>query len=126
MRATGSRLVTAALISFSWPTAAHADEKQPERTQLAKLGKAATAVVEVDEGNGHGYGYAFCIHESGLFVTNEHVVHPPGRLPGRPATANGKITLVVSPGQKDEKSYTARVARADKQLDLAFASRRRQ
>jgi S1-C subfamily serine protease len=107
------------------------------RTQIAKKGKAATGLVEVKGGLPQfplvAYGSAFCIHPSGLFLTNEHVVHPrgmpvmrPGAVPGLEGMApNGpdagpEITLVLNPGQKIEKSYRARVVRSDKDLDLAL------
>jgi S1-C subfamily serine protease len=38
---------------------------------------------------------------------------------GQPG-ADSKITLVVDPGQKNEKSYSARVVRKDRDLDLAL------
>ena len=41
------------------------------KEDLLPLGKAATALVEV---NRSSYGSAFCIHPSGLFITNNHVV----------------------------------------------------
>src|SRR5262249_43711107 len=63
---------------------------------------------------------AFCVHRSGLFVTNEHVIHPPGNFPGDPGAARGPITLVVNPGEKNERSYGARVVRVAKDLDLAL------
>src|SRR6516165_4019689 len=68
--------IVASLLSLLWTSWSAADEPLA-RTQLAKLGKAATALVEVKAGPAQGlhqgYGSAFCIHPSGLFVTNEHV-----------------------------------------------------
>jgi hypothetical protein len=94
------------------------------RTQLAKLGKAATGLVEVKGGPARGlrqaHGSAFCIHRSGLFVTNEHVVYPRGPFPGHQPGAHGEIGLVLNPGEKTQKPYAARVIRTDKQLDLAL------
>jgi S1-C subfamily serine protease/ubiquitin-protein ligase len=75
------------------------------RAQLAKRAKAATALVDV-KGRG-GSGSAFCIHPSGLFVSTAHAVQ-------------GEFTLVLSPGQKAEKSYPARVLRTDNDQDLAL------
>jgi S1-C subfamily serine protease len=101
-----------------------AAEGQLARTQLAKLGKVATALVEVKagptQGLRQGYGSAFCIHRSGLFVTNEHVVYPPGPVLGHQPGARGEVTLVLNPGEKTQKSYAAQVIRTDKQLDLAL------
>ena len=76
------------------------------RAQIAKLGKAATALVEA--GN-NAQGTAFCIHPAGFFVTNEHVVRQ-----------SVNPTLVLNPGQKNEKVMPARVVRADEALDLAL------
>ncbi len=97
------------------------------RGQLAKLGLASTALVET-KGNGmmgpfapQGGGSAFCIHTSGLFLTNEHVVHPPSQFPGQQHAALREVTLILHPGDKrKEKSYPARVIRTDPQLDLAL------
>jgi hypothetical protein len=80
------------------------------RVQIARLGKPATALVEVRGRDGMNYGSAFCIHASGLFVTNHHVTD--GAL--------GDIILVLNSGQKSQKSYPARVIRSDKQRDLAL------
>jgi len=74
------------------------------RVEIARIGKAATALVEI---KGRGYGSAFCIHPSGLFITNDHV-------------AQGDLCIILKPGSKDEKVYKARVVRSDKDLDLAL------
>jgi S1-C subfamily serine protease len=114
--------VVAALVALTGASVRAADE-QFTPTQLARLGKAATALVEVKAGPGQfrqGYGSAFCIHASGLFVTNEHVVNPSGPGIGSQPGTGAQINLVLNPGEKTEKSYTARVVRTDKQLDLAL------
>jgi S1-C subfamily serine protease len=77
------------------------------RVQLARLGKAATAFVEVKAARGQGAGSAFCIHSDGWFLTNAHV-------------AQGDVTLVLNPTLKTPKSYPARVVRSDAELDLAL------
>jgi tRNA A-37 threonylcarbamoyl transferase component Bud32 len=77
------------------------------RVQLARLGKAATAFVEVKAARGQGSGSAFCIRPDGWFLTNAHV-------------AQGEITLVLNPTLKSQKSYPARVVRSDAELDLAL------
>jgi Trypsin-like peptidase domain len=101
-----------------------ADEPPRARTQLAKLGKAATALVELGDGRGpgvaQGHGSAFCIHDSGLFVTAEHVIHPPSPFPGNQPIGDSPITLILNPGQVSQKACAARVLRADKELDLAL------
>jgi hypothetical protein len=115
--------IVASLLSLLWTSWSAADEPLA-RTQLAKLGKAATALVEVKagpaQGLGQGYGSAFCIHRSGLFLTNEHVVNPPGVFPGRLPSARGEVTVILNPGEKTQKSYAAKVIRTEKQLDLAL------
>jgi hypothetical protein len=77
------------------------------RVQIARIGKAATALVEVKAARGQGFGSAFCIHPDGWFVTNAHV-------------AQGEIKLVLNPSLKTEKVYAARVVRSDTELDLAL------
>jgi hypothetical protein len=77
------------------------------RAQVAKAGKAATVLVK---GKLRGaQGSAFCIHPSGIFLTNEHVV---GQETG--------LTLVLHPGSIKAKVFSAKVLRADKGLDLAL------
>jgi hypothetical protein len=106
-------LALLALVPGSIPAA----DDSSWRVEVGKAGKAATALVEVKARNSSGS--AFCIHPSGLFLTNTHVVQainfPPNmRLP--PAD----IRLVLNPGQKTEKAYTARVIRSDRDQDLAL------
>jgi hypothetical protein len=99
-------------VLFAMAASVLAADEGLSRGQLAKLGKAATALVQTKAGGAseRDLGSAFCIHASGLFLTNEHVIH-----------ALGEVTLVLNPGdKKTEKQYTARVVRADKQLDLAL------
>ena len=43
----------------------------PSQAEIAKLGKASTALVDMKP----RYATAFCIHPSGLFVTNDHGRH---------------------------------------------------
>jgi hypothetical protein len=87
-----------------------AADQDLSRAQLAKIGKRATALIEVRLPGGFGYGSAFCIHPSGLFLTNYHVTE----------RAQGDITLVLNSGLKTEKAYPARVVRSYKDLDLAL------
>src|SRR5262249_31310079 len=79
------------------------------RQEVARLGKAATAYVHVKLAAGTASGSAFCVHPSGLFVTNQHVIDG--------ATA---VTLVLNPGRKDQKVYAAEVRYADAEADLAL------
>jgi S1-C subfamily serine protease len=82
------------------------------RVQLGKLGKASTALVEVQVGFAKGHGSAFCVHPAGMFVTNEHVV--------RAAGPSGTVLLVLNPAQKTQKPVKARVVRLDRAQDLAL------
>jgi S1-C subfamily serine protease len=78
------------------------------RAEIGKLGKAVTAYVEVP---GRGSGTAFCVHRSGLFVTNDHVVR------GQEAAG---IKVVIDSGLKTQRVLPATVVRAEKDADLAL------
>ena len=82
-------------------------DEQLTRVQIARAGKAATALVEVRTARGDGYATAFCIHPAGWFLTNAHV-------------AQRDLNLILNPSLKTEKSYSARVIRSDQDLDLAL------
>ena len=97
----------AALAVFS--SASRPDEGKLTAVQLARLGKAATALVECDIPRGKKHGSAFCIHSSGLFVTNAHVV--------RDASA---VRLVLNPSLKTQRIAKAVVVRVDAASDLAL------
>ncbi len=66
-------------------------QKPLSRVDIARIGKAATALVEVKAP--HGFGSAFCIHPSGLFLTNAHVT-------------KGDVTLILNPSLKTERTRT--------------------
>ncbi|MDY3552419.1 serine protease [Gemmata sp. JC717] len=102
--AAGAALLAGMLLSAA-PVAGRADK--PSRVEIAKRGKAATAFVDVP---GRGTGTAFCIHPSGLFVTNEHVVRG----------VAGEVTLVLNPSLDTQRVLQAKVVRADKGTDLAL------
>src|SRR5437868_13813624 len=106
MSARLQRTFASALVLTALAAPAVADET--DRIKLSKLGKAATALVE----HKPHYGSAFCIHSSGLFVTNEHVV--------RSAGENGTVNLVLDPGMKSERVLRGKVVRTDTDLDLAL------
>src|SRR5262249_993365 len=61
-----------------------AGDEPLSRVELGKIGKAATALVEVQARR--SYGSAFCVHSSGVFLTNAHVVQ------------GGEVTLILDPG----------------------------
>jgi hypothetical protein len=79
---------------------------KPTKAEIAKLGKAATAYLDVA---GRGTGTAFCIHSSGLFVTNEHVVR-----------GQDTAKVVIDAGLKSQRVLSASVIRVDKEADLAL------
>jgi S1-C subfamily serine protease len=71
--------------------------------------ETATALVVVNTEFGPGFGSAFCIDGSGLFATDAHVVLP----------MEGRIQLVIHPGEKDQQVVNAHVVGADSSTDLA-------
>ena len=85
-----------------------AAEEKPTRVEIGKRAKAATAFVDAP---GRGTGTAFCVHASGLFVTNEHVVRGADR---------GEVTLVLDPALDTQRVFKAKVVRTDKDADLAL------
>ncbi len=97
--------LTAFLSPISLPCA-HAEK--PTKVDFVKLGKQATALVEVKN---RGTGSAFCVHPSGLFITNQHVIGN---------SENPEINLVLNPSLKDQRILKAKVVRLNKDLDLAL------
>ncbi len=88
--------------------ASSARADKPTKAKIAKIGKAATAFIEVA---GRRSGTAFCVHSSGLFVTNEHVVR---------GKEKEQIKVVVNASLKTQRVFQANVVRMDKALDLAL------
>jgi hypothetical protein len=82
-----------------------AGDEPLSRVEVAKIGKAGTALVEIKDRR--AYGAAFCIHPAGLFLTNEHV-------------AQGNVTVILNPGLSEEKVCKAKVVRSDREMDLAL------
>src|SRR5262245_54003539 len=101
-------LVWAALLL---PTLVHAGDKDGDltRAEVARRGKAATALVEVPRGRDKVHGSAFCVHPSGLFITNEHVVR-----------GAAEVSLVLDPALKTQKVVKAKPVRTDAVRDLAL------
>jgi hypothetical protein len=90
------------------PLSAAADEPPDlPRGEIAKRGKEATAFLEAGPGRS---ATAFCVHPSGLFVTNDHVIQ----------NQSGSLKLVVNSGTLDQKVLSAKVVRRDKEADLAL------
>jgi S1-C subfamily serine protease len=94
------------------PVAAEGDLS---REELVKLGKPATALVECTYTRGRAHGSAFCVHPSGLFATNAHVVTPPAPGLGEPS-----IALVLNPSLGTQRVLPAKLVRVDKDKDLAL------
>ncbi len=102
-------LLTGMFAHCSVPATGRDDKDKVPKVEIAKRGKAATAFVEISPKG--GAGTAFCVHPSGLFVTNEHVV----RLAG-----DDFVTLVLNPSLDAQKILKAKVIRIDKAADLAL------
>ena len=115
---TSARFASALVIVLAALAHSVAADEGLSRVKLSKIGKPATALVEIKARG--SYGSAFCIHPSGLFLTNEHVIQPPGMFAPNVRVPPVEITLILNPGLKTEKSYPARVVRTDKELDLAL------
>jgi hypothetical protein len=96
----GALLVLLAL--FSMPAAA---AEPLTKAEIARIGKAATVFVKTARGSGSG----FCVHSSGVLITNEHVVR-----------GEKEVKVVFDAGLKEQQVFTARVARSDKERDLAL------
>lgn len=108
MRSRFSTACWFALISVLLCIPIGAQAANLSKIEIGKLGKAATAFVERPDG---ASGTAFCIHPSGLFVTNEHVVR---------SAEQGELTLVLDPTLKTQRVLRAKVVRTDKERDLAL------
>ncbi|HLK57818.1 MAG TPA: serine protease [Chthonomonadaceae bacterium] len=78
--------------------------------EVVARGKKATALVEIE--GGRGYGTAFCIDAAGFFVTSQHILSTP--------EGDNHLTLILNPGEKDQKKRPARVLRQDRNADLAL------
>jgi hypothetical protein len=80
-----------------------------DKKDIAQAGKSATAFVEVKTARGIAYGSAFCVHKSGFFITNQHVI------------ANAQeVKLAINSGEKTEQVLIAKVVRTDPEVDLAL------
>jgi len=94
------------MFAFALPGVIGADK--PTKAEIAKHGKAATAFVETPS---RSTGTAFCVHPSGLFITNEHVIR---------GSEKAEITLVLNPALETQRTLKAKVVRIDKDTDLAL------
>ena len=98
-------VLSVGLLALAFPASA---QEKPTKVEIGKRGKAATAFVDVPR---RGTGTAFCVHPSGLFITNEHVVR---------GAEKEEITLVLNPAVENQRVLKAKVVRMDKALDLAL------
>lgn len=103
------RGVTVALLLVACLAAPAPGEEKLTVVHIGRIGKAATALVECDRGGGKAHGSAFCIHASGLFVTNRHVV-----------AGSTAVRLVLDPALKTQRIVKAEVIRTDPETDLAL------
>jgi S1-C subfamily serine protease len=105
-----ARCVSALIVATVLLAPARAAEEGLTKADLAKLGKAATVLVENKARKAQGS--AFCIHASGFFLTNQHVV-----ASAEPGEA---LSIILDPGLKTQKIVAADVVRSDKDRDLAL------
>jgi hypothetical protein len=98
-----------ALVALS--SSARADDR-PARTEIARRAKSATALLQY----GTSSATAFCVHPSGLFVTNDHALRDQAAMMGVNATPK----LVLDSNLKSQKIIDAKIIRRDKDLDLAL------
>src|SRR5262245_14180422 len=95
------------------PAAIAEEPRLLTKAEVVKRAKPAVAfvVAEVDMRGraAAAQGSAFCVHPSGLFVTNAHVVKD-----------STEIELVLNPSQKNEKVFKATVVRRGEKDDLAL------
>lgn len=100
------------------PTACADDAIPPE---VLNQIKAATVFVKVRAGSIGGTGSGFLIQvdgDTGLLVTNEHVIAPPNPKKNE-KTGPAKVEVVFNSGRKTEVVYPAEVLAADEERDLA-------
>ncbi len=92
-------------------TFASAADEPPDlpSSEIVKRGRDATAFVEAGPGRSAS---AFCVHPSGLFITNNHVIQ--GHA--------SNIKLVVNSGTLEQKVLDAKLIRRDREADLALLS----
>ncbi len=88
---------------------ASAADEPLSRSEITKRAKGATALLQTQPGS----ATAFCVHASGLFVTNQHAVRAQGS--GAPT-----VKLVLDAGLRTQKVLNGEVVRVDKELDLAL------
>lgn len=95
------------LLVLAIPCLAKAEDPKLSRAEIARWGMAATALVDVKR---HGTGSTFCVHPSGLFITNHHVI----------GADDAQVSLVLNSGVADLKVLAAKVVRSNQARDLAL------
>jgi len=96
---------TCFVLAGGLPVAAQNPAPAGGMPQIVASGKKATALVDTEDGSGS----AFCIHASGIFATNAHVVE-----------YYQKARLVLNPDEPTQRIVTARVSHIDAEIDLAL------
>ncbi len=84
------------------------DSPDLPQAEIARRGKEATAFLELNTGRS---ATAFCVHPSGLFVTNNHVFQQ---------AEPGAIQLVLNAGTLEQRVFKANIIRRDKEADLVL------
>lgn len=102
-----TRLSLAVLvIFFLGGSAAWSDT--PDKIEIGRQAKSATVYIEIA---GRRSGTGFCIHPSGLLVTNDHVIR---------GARDTEITVVFDPALPTQRVLPASVLRVDAETDLAL------
>jgi hypothetical protein len=104
-RPLGRTVLSLGLLVLAFPASA---QEKLTKVEIGKRGKAATAFLAVPRLR---TGTAFCVHPSGLFITNEHVIR---------GAEKEKMILVLHPSLEGQRVLEARVVRIDPALDLAL------
>ncbi len=99
-----------AILLVNIPATTCRAQLDPETVQRIKR---ATALVEVSSDKVGATGSGFCVDQSGLFITNAHVVQVPARA--KPA-----IHLVLDIGLDTQRTLEATLLRHDDRMDLAL------
>lgn len=97
-----------ALVCTLWLATLGSFARADVSPEVVRRGKQATVLVEAE--GGRRTGTAFCVDRAGFFVTNEHVSGATG----------AKLSLVLNPGEIDQKVLRGQVVRADRETDLAL------
>ena len=85
-------------------------EQKKSKAENIRRTKKATALVVVQRGTGSG----FCIHESGIFITNQHVV--------KKYKIGDTVEIVLDSSTEEEKRFEATIERTNEEDDLAVLS----